>query len=175
MAEFHILNAEEAENKGEGRRLPDIYCGFRQYFSVIIDTFSVSKLLFSYFCHSLILQVYLFNLSNIPVHQREMVTNLLIKSEFWKTVIRMAALGSKLEQFKWNLNFMTCFHDKNTPRKDLGASETWKTFTSILRICTREEVLSVFFDTSALFKVLLSTDFLNPPTYFSFLFHLYSK
>lgn len=119
----------------------------------------MSKLLFKpcLSSHLLILQVCLFNLSNIPVHQGHMATNSLIKCEAWKTMIYN---GNSFQAtvIKMKLTCVECFDTKPLLKKTCEPQILRRCFASITEQL-RESSESVS-ESSALFKVLLCTNFL---------------
>lgn len=146
--------------KGWKKIVTNIYCAFGQHFHwIIIDTFSTSKLLFCCFCHPLILQFCLFNLSIIPIHQKDVVTNSLIKREAWKTMIYNGNISFQARAIKMEFKLYWVLWYKITPRKDFRASKTQKILVSKPEQLYMWESSESVSDTSALFKVLLSTDF----------------
>lgn len=110
-------------------------------------------------------------LSNIPVHQRPVVTNWLIKCEAWKAMIYNGIISSQARAIKMELKLYWVLWYKTTPRRDLGASRTQKIFASKPEQLYMWESSESVSDSSALFKVLLCTDFFNPPMDFSSFFH----
>lgn len=103
VAESHIVMVEDAEQNGEKKIVTNICCRFGQHFHwIIIDALNIQTSS-AVFCHLPILQLWLFNFSNILVHQRDIVTNSSIKCGALEIVICNGIISSQARAIKIKL------------------------------------------------------------------------
>lgn len=148
----------------------NIYCAFGQHFHwIIADAFSISKLLFSCFCHPLILQLCLFNLSNVPVRQKDAVTNSLIKCEAWKTMIYNGNISFQATAVKMEFKLYWVLWYKTTLEKIRSLKDLKNYLLPNLSSSTYEQVWRVFLNPQLYLKYCsLVTFFVLPCAFLPF-------